>query len=621
MSDETCEKTLTSWHVFAAPILLIGAGIAAYWNSLGGDFIFDDGRFILVNESIRSLSPLGEVLAASKRPIVNLTFAINYALGEYNTWGYHAANLTIHILASITLFGVVRRAAMKIIADESSHLAGNLALASALIWLLHPLQTQSVTYIVQRGESLMGLFYLLTLYCSIRGIESRKGNAWFAGAFIACALGMGCKAVMVTAPIVVFLFDAAFMARSFSGAIRARGGLYFGLAASWSVLLLTGIAQGVLDPTTTNAHVGFGVQDVTPIHYLYTQAGVIVHYLKLSVWPVTLCLDYDWPIVEQLSNAARPGVIVLLLLGLSIAQWRQRRWLSFLGLSFFFILAPTSSVIPISDPIFEHRTYLPLAAVVVVFVILVHFVSKRLFGSSKRASTVATGFTAITVLAASITLGTMTSRRNDTYADDFTMWSDVVAKQPNNTRALSNLAANYISRGQHQQALEYLRRGNEIDARDADILGNLGKALMSLGRYEHATMAYLRYAELRPNDPRGPLNLGKAYLAWGDPDQAYNAFFSAVKLNPTLSEAHYELGGILMQRDDYPRAIQALSAAIRFQLDYVDAYYRLGVAYQENKQTGPAGASFMKALEWDPSHADAARALEELKTKSATPQP
>src|ERR1039458_595429 len=163
-----------NWRKFI-PLLVVAVGLVAYHNSFTGPFIFDDMYTIRDNPTIRRVWPIWQALSpphrggttVEGRPLINLSFAVNYALGAYHVWGYHALNLSVHILAGLTLLGVVRRTLRQPrLRGRFSAAADGLALATAVLWMVHPLQTESVTYIVQRAESLMGLFYLLTLYRS-----------------------------------------------------------------------------------------------------------------------------------------------------------------------------------------------------------------------------------------------------------------------------------------------------------------------------------------------------------------------------------------------------------------------------------------------------------------------
>jgi hypothetical protein len=190
---------LANWLL---PLLLIGIGLAAYFNSFAGSFLLDDKLRIIDNPQIRHLRPLWAVMAQSTRPILELSLALNYAVGGLNPWSYHAFNLAVHVFAGLLLFGIVRRML------ESDSLRAPygavsrwLSIAVAEIWLVHPLQTESVTYIIQRAESLMGLLFLMTMYCGIRACGSPNPRRWTIAAVIACAIGMGTKEVMVSAPI------------------------------------------------------------------------------------------------------------------------------------------------------------------------------------------------------------------------------------------------------------------------------------------------------------------------------------------------------------------------------------------------------------------------------------
>src|ERR1041384_2902359 len=196
-----------------------------------------------------------------------------------------------------------------------------------MIWLVHPLQTQCVTYVIQRGESLMALFYLLTLYCA-----TRRGK-WQVAAAGCCALGVASKPVAATAPLVVLLYDRAFLSKSFGRALRNRPGLYAGLAATW-LLLPVLLANGAKE---WKPDAGFGFGGVTAMQYAASQPGVILHYLKLACWPRPLCLDYGWPVARTVMDIVPALIVVGALVAGMVWAWRQWPWLGFVGASFFVI--------------------------------------------------------------------------------------------------------------------------------------------------------------------------------------------------------------------------------------------------------------------------------------------
>src|SRR5262249_17111312 len=246
----------------------------------------------------------------------DVSLAVNYAFDALNVWGFHAVNLAIHILAGFALYGVVRRmlgsARLRARYERS---APWLAGAAVLIWLVHPLQTESVTYIIQRAESLMGLFYLLTLYCGIRGLGSSRSLWWFVVAIAASALGMATKEGMVSAPIMMLLYDRLFVAASFREVVRRRWGFYAGLAATWTPVLILLTMSKVSESTGATA-------GLTPWRYLVTQFSVIVHYLRLSFWPSPLVLDYTWKLPQTVFDVLPSALVVLALAAGTVLSFR-----------------------------------------------------------------------------------------------------------------------------------------------------------------------------------------------------------------------------------------------------------------------------------------------------------
>ena len=366
-------------HRFGIFVLVV-AVLIVYANSLRSPFVFDDHVDIINNPTIRHLWPLWDVFLArsastvglQSRPVVNLSFALNYAFGGLNTWPYHLTNLAIHVLAGLALFGVVRRTLLlPRLRDHFGRASAPLALAVALLWAIHPLQTEAVTYITQRYESMMGLFYLVAVYGLIRCDDSTHRGFWQTATVTATLLSLGSKEVAVSLPIILFLFDRVLLSGSLSEAWRRRWGMYLGLAAAWTVF---GTMQLCVGP---RPWAGCGLR-LPWYEYAYSQAAVIVHYLRLVLWPHPLVLDYGWPPVRSLS-AILPGAIVVggLLAATGYALWRWSAW-GLPGVWFFLILAPTSSVMPLADLAVEHRMYLPLAAVATAVVLGTYFVSGTL---------------------------------------------------------------------------------------------------------------------------------------------------------------------------------------------------------------------------------------------------
>jgi len=577
------------------PLLLVIAGLLAYQKSFTAPFVFDDTTSIVENHSLRHLWPLwgplspphGRGRTVEGRPVVNITFAVNYALGGVNPWGYHALNLVIHILAGLTLFGIVRRTLLRPgMAKRFGADATPLALAIAAIWMLHPLQTEAVTYVAQRAESLMGFFYLLTLYCFIRGVESTKPGRWYALSVAACLLGMGSKEVMVSAPLMVLLYDWIFVAGDFREARKRRWQLYVGLAGTWILL-------GYLVVTAKNrgGTAGFG-SEVAWWPYALTQCRAVVHYLKLSVWPYPLVFDYGIATVKHVRQALPYALLLAVLaVGTVIALW-HRRAVGFLGAWFFAILAPSSSVVPVAtQTMAEHRMYLPLVAVVVLAVLGIHAWMGR------RALTV--------FLAVAVGLGIMTSYRNADYRTNVTLWRDTEKKLPSNVRAYVNVGFSLFQADRLPEAVEEYGQALRIDPDSADAHNNLGIALFALGRAQEGLQHFERSLQLKPQWAPMHFNFAGALARSGKLEDAIPQYREALRITPDYPEARYSLGGVLLLLGRLPEAISEYEETLRIDPDYAEAHYNLGNALARSGKLADATVQYQEALRLNPDYAEA----------------
>jgi Flp pilus assembly protein TadD len=586
-----------------APFVLICAGLGVYHGSFSGAFLLDDFYRITENQQIRRLWPPWDVVARSSRPVVDLSLAVNYALGGLTLWGYHAFNLAVHLLAGLTLFGVVRRTLeSRMLRDRYGRAGSWLALAIALIWLVHPLQTESVTYVIQRGESLMGLFYLLTLYCGIRGFESPHARLWFTASVGACALGMGSKEVMVTAPIMVLLYDRIFISASCGEIARRRWRFYLGLASTWGLL-------AALVATSRPEDSAGLTGTLTPWSYAAAQLGIVVHYLRLSVWPHPLVFDYTWRLPES-PFAVLPWAVMLgSLVGATLlALWRLPGagvW----GVWIFLILAPTSSIFPIADLAFEHRMYLSLAGVVALVVMGAHeavgFLLRRLETPDALRRWLEVGL-AVAVVAM---LGAATIRRNQDYRSDLAMWTDTVARRPDNPRAHNNLGIALDRLGRTGEAIPHFAEAVRLKANYVEARVNLADALARQGRNKEAIAQYSQALRFTPDSASARHNLGVVLYREGLIDRAIAEYSEALRLRPAFPEAHHNLGLALAKQGRIDEAIAHLREAVRLRPDYARAHNNLGSLLYQRGQVKEAIAQFAEAVRLDPGSSDAVKNL------------
>ncbi len=581
--------------------LLMGAALLAYHNSFAGAFVLDDHREIEQNLHIRRLWRPDQVIAGNlNRPVVIYTLAFNYALGGLNPAGYHVFNLAIHALAALVLFGLVRRTlTLPQVGPRYRTSVVPLAFAVALLWTVHPLQTSSVTYVIQRGESLMAFFYLLMLYALTRSAQGGRPRLWQTIAVASCAVGMGTKPVMMTAPLAALLFDRAFLSPSFAEALRRRPFAYAGLGATW--VMLAAIGAVALFRTTT---AGFGITGINSFQYGISQPGVIVHYLRLALWPDALCFDYAWPVARTAGEWLPASLLVGSLLAATFIAWRRQPTLGFLGAFFFLVLGPTSSVIPIADLAVEHRMYLPLAPLLVLLVLGAYEGLGALERRLGRAGLCHRLGVALAGVAA-LTLAGMTVRRNADYGSELRLWQDTVAKRPENVRAQITLGSVLAGRGELAEAMKHYRTALRLDPRSSRAHANLATALM--------VQAQLRAPFVTPQAQATTTPSGQADLA-----EAVRHYRRALKLDPEQAQAHNNLGSLLAQKGRTAEAMEHYRQAIRIAPEFASAHFNLAVALAGGTEADQARRHLNEALRLDPSaFGDAARQLEPLIGSSA----
>jgi tetratricopeptide (TPR) repeat protein len=620
-----------SWErpIWLAGLALVLAALAAYHNSFSVPFIFDDSASIVQNETIRHLSHLGEVLkgppwaalTVNGRPLLNLSLAINYALGGLDVGGYHWVNLAIHGLAALALFGVVRRSLLQpVLADSLGHAAVPIAFMTALLWILHPIQTEAVTYLIQRAESQVSLLYLLTLYAFIRATSVEKGSAWYLLTIAFCLLGMAAKEVMVTAPVMVFFYDRTFVAGSFGNAWRRRWWLYAGLAATWLLLAWLMLGSG------SRGEAGAFDSGTRWYQFAGTEFGVVLHYLRMIFWPSPLILDYGGSVLEENGlRIALSGLVVLALLAGTVAALKWRPVLGFLGCWFFGILAPTSSFVPIVDTIFEHRIYLALAAVLVLLVVGV----QRWLGRG--------GFWILAALA--VAFGFLATIRNRDYRSEFAIWTDTVAKRPDNARAYNNLGSLWLARdnlveaercfraavqlrpgypsanynlgivltrtNRPADAVPFFLKAINVEENFVDARVNAGIALTRIGRPADAVTQYLAALKLQPTSPDIHYNLGLALSQVGRLDGAIHEYEAALRLDPTLAQAHADLAAVQARQGDIPAAARSYLEAIRLQPGLAAAHLGLGDLLIQASRFPEAIEEYRKVLQAEPENVHA----------------
>ena len=601
--------------VWLRAALLVLAGAAVYANALAGPFVLDDQDTIVVNQQIRQLWPPSVVLfpalelPVAGRPVVNVSFALNYALGGLDVRGYHLVNIAIHVACALLLFGIVGRTLnLPSLRDRFGTRSTDLAFAVALIWLVHPLLTDAVDYLTQRTELMLGFFYLLTLYASIRGHGESK---WRVVAVIACVLGMASKESMVTAPLMIVAYDRVFIFNTWKETWQRRVQFYVPLAATWMVLAAL-VWSG---PRFRSAGFSSGV---SPWVYLLNQAQMIVRYLRLAIWPRGLAVDYGPPRALTMTDAAPYGTLVLILAALTIWALVRKPKIGFLGLWFFVTLSPTSSIIPIATEVgAERRMYLPLVAVVVLGVVGLAWVLERyvhLHPDSEQEVTTrrahVAGLVALGVVAFALAAGTVL--RNREYASAISLARTNVERWPT-PRAQTSLGVALIAARQYEEGINELRKGL---ADDPAAHYPLGVALFQEGKLDEAVVhlrEFLAHESSRLEVPAAHQLIGTALKAQRKYTEAEQEFRQVLEMAPSNGDAHGLLAETLVRQQKFDEAVVHLQRFLAYRPNDVSAAMQLGIAYVALGRQDDAIVQFRHIVELVPrdaaAHRNLARAL------------
>ncbi|MBI5205637.1 MAG: tetratricopeptide repeat protein [Nitrospirae bacterium] len=630
-------------------LLIIVVGLLVYSNTFNVPFHFDDINNIVANYKLKDLTNFWP--PSGSRWLGYLTFALNYYFGELNVTGYHIVNLTIHIFNASLIYWLVvltlrvlKYQRVKVSEYQSSedsdtmtleHSATSLiALFSALLFVSHPIQTQAVTYIVQRFTSLATMFYLLSLIMYIKWRESRGQRAegkeqkienrklhatrytLYAVSLVSAVLAMKTKETSFTLPIIIVLYEFMF----FEGNIKKR--ILYLLPLLFAMLIiplsLIGIDKPIGDVIGEMREVSQETEQISRWSYLFTQFRVIVTYTRLLAFPINQNFDYDYTVYHSFLN---PNVFLsflflLLIFGFGIYLSYSKRYklyatrLTAFGIFWFFItLSVESSIIPIRDVINEHRLYLPSIGLVVAFTTSVFYVL-QFIGSRRRFAVFYSVPTLIIFMALiTITLSIAAYQRNTVWKDAVSLWGDAAAKSPNKARPNYELGVAYGKLGD-ENAFYYMKKAKQLNAPFFYKAMNLAENYRKQRRFDEAIKEYQRILKTNPTQPKIRNNLGLVYYEKGLLGEAVKEYGEAIKLDPKLSVAHYNLGLIYFDMGLIKEAIKEYREAIMLDPQDPEPHAQLGIAYTAIGLLDDAVVEFKNALKINPQHANAKNSLD-----------
>jgi Tfp pilus assembly protein PilF len=549
--------------------IYIIVGCVVYFNSLDVPFYFDDADNIqhpslrLENFSSGTVKEVISQGALKTRPVSNLSFALNYYFGEYRVQGYHLVNILIHIATSFILFLFVQ-ITLNINKDvQLARVSTLLAFSTALLWLVHPTATQSVTYLVQRMNSLASMFYILSMLMYVYGrrthrsqdMNGRRGKAYslYCVSLVSGLLAVGSKEMAATLPLTFLMYEWFFIQD---------------LSVKW---IKKGVSVLVLSVTLvfsfawfyTNGNIlertilGYGGRDFTLAERLFTQLHVVVHYISLFFYPKPdrLTFDYDFPLSTSLlspSTTLYAALILIILLVTGVLAAKKYRLFAFCIFWFFITLSVESSVVPL-EIIYEHRLYLPSMMMALATAWALHFLVRR-----------ATLVCCVSV-AVSLVLSAWTIERNRVWQEPLVFWQDGVKKTPKNAR----------------------------------VHVNLGREYFKIGEYEKAKSHYLIATEINPDVPYGYNELGVLWATLGDDNKAEYSFKKAIATQSSYSPSLLNLGRLLFKKKKYDEVISYLLPLAKYTLDaeyLLEVNRTLGLSYMHKGEIEQAKSTFIKAL-------------------------
>lgn len=600
--------------------LVVAAGLATWWEVPSFGFKFDDSPAIELNVPLVAGDWWDAAFADPHQPLANrpfacLSLAACFSLFGFGTVGPHLGNLVLHLVNGMLLFLLARGAmrAPNLSARFDAAGATRLALVLALVWVVHPLGTDSVAYATQRSTLLASTGLLASLYATLRAHGSPAFGRWQVLAVVAMALGMASKEDLVAGPMFVLLFQRAFLLPDWA-ALRTQQRFLLAMASTWLVLGAC-VALGPVNHT-----VGYAThQGVTAWQWLLTQAGVVAHYVQLALWPDVLRGAYSNAVVKELGPAVLPGLFVLALLGGVAWCWLRRpalHWLGFLGAVFFLWLAPTSTVMPIvTELVAERRMYLPMLFLVAPAVAGTRWLLHRLLPG-------AAGWLGVVLAAALVTALALQARSHAaTYASEASFWKDAYAKRnpedrgPLAAQILTNLGTVLLDEKREAEAFELFDRAVQCEFANHADRTNWAVSLHLRGRTDEAVVELEKVVSFAPwhADALGALGTSLLLLVEKDGKGAADPRFTravdllteATGLQPRRGMFWNSLGSALARAGRPDEAIAAYQRAIQLPYDRIHPYLSLDDLLRKAGRGSEADAMWEQLLRERPKELEA----------------
>ena len=634
---------MTNGRNICSVLIILSIAFLSYFNTFENSFHFDDFRYILHNEEFKEytqqpFSVSGTLSNLSNRTIVLATLRLNHFLNGFNVFGFHVVNLTVHIITCLLIFLFTKEVLLfnKILKSECINKSKlNIPLISALLFAVHPINIQAVTYITGRTTSLAVCFYMASFLFFIKGIRQNLSYKMFyyALSIAFLILGYGSKIIILTAPVMFLIYylffiplKTTFLKRFFEN--RFAGILNQAMVVTSPFILIYlsrqlnlqtigridfGIFQKLFTLIQAKLlHVNSFTKDhISSLIYLLTEFKVIVfYYIKMIFFPFNQNIDPDFPVAHGITDsgvALSLGVILLCLFA-GIYFYKNNRIIAF-GIFWFFItLLPTSSILPLRDMITEHRLYLPLAG----FILTIPLCLNQFIIRYKKSSFKQLAYFILPVFLLIIVFSVLTVKRNFVWKNEKSLWSDAAEKSPRLPRPLNNLAEAYDKEGlaydnkkNYKKAIEFLKKAIAISPTGYKYYNNLGKIYGRLGEFELATKNLKLALKYNPDYPFAHYNFGKVYELRGMLDNAIEEYSTAFKQTKDVYgkkyffEACFNLANVYDKKGEYKKALDTYLNCRKLKPSFPKIYFAIGNIFIKTGNLDEAFKYYSRAVGLD----------------------
>jgi tetratricopeptide (TPR) repeat protein len=566
--------------------LIVIAGFIAYGNAFRGKFILDDYILVKDNSYIKSCSKLLNLFTKdigagsqnrynSYRPFQMLTYMIDYYLWKLNVTGYHLSNILLHILSALSIFWLVTI----LFKDQL------LSLITSILFVVHPIHTEAISYISGRSDPLATVFMLLTLIFYIKQLREMSAKIYvFTVLSYLLALLSRENAIIVPALLLIYhlTFRKKIQSREFLSLLTIA---ITYIILRMTVLKFTSSEQALLSPPTTllQRMPGFFV--------------AITNYLRLLLLPFNLHMEYGGPLFKFIDLKAISGIIILFSSIIFAIAAKEKHKLVFFSIFWFFTaLLPVSHLYPINAYMAEHWLYLPSIG---FFLVCAKGLSS-LYGRKEYR------IPSLIIIVSLVTFYSyLTIKQNDYWKEPAAFYERTIKYVPGSPRILHNLANLYDESGKKEKAITLYKKAIEINPNIAQAHHNLGLTYNEVGNKQEAINSFKKAVALDPNFSQAYNDLGLVYSEIGEKEQAIKYYKKAIEINPNIAKAHYNLGIIYYGAVNIQEALASFKKAVALDPNFSQAYNNLGLAYSEIGEKEQAIKYYKKAIEIDPDNSNA----------------